>query len=64
MVIAIAILFLLAGGALAVVIPTLGSTTDVVVSVVLAVAVLGFVIWVWSRGGWWGGWGDSGRMGN
>jgi hypothetical protein len=60
----IAILLVLAGSALAVVIPTLGSTTDVVVTIVIAVVAPGFVIWVASRGGKMGRLGDSGRMGN
>jgi hypothetical protein len=57
------IFLLLAGGALAVVIPTLHSTTDVVVTIVIAVVAIGFVIWLASRGGLWGGWDNRDRMG-
>jgi hypothetical protein len=65
-VVGIAILLVLAGSALAVVIPSLASTTDVVAVIVIAVMVLGFVIWLMFRGasGWKGGWPRGGsRMG-
>jgi uncharacterized membrane protein len=62
-VIAVAILLVIAGSLLATVVPTL-PTADAVAAVVFAVFFLGLVIWVLRSGGGFGGWGDSGRMGN
>jgi hypothetical protein len=62
---AIVIFLLLAGGALAVVVPTLGSTTDAVAVIAIAVVVVGFVIWLGSQAGgpFLGGWRRRGPMG-
>jgi hypothetical protein len=61
----IVIFLVLAGVALAVVVPTLPSTTDAVVVVALAVVVIVFVIWLGSQAGgpFLGGWRGRGRMG-
>jgi hypothetical protein len=64
------ILLLVAVGAIMTgVVPSL-PTADAVVAIVLGVLVVGFAVWLWFRGGGglggarWGGWGDSGRMGD
>jgi Mg/Co/Ni transporter MgtE len=61
----IAMLLLLAAGALAVLIPAVGSTAGVVAVIVIAVVVIGFVIFIWSQGGsaFQGGWRGRGPMG-
>jgi hypothetical protein len=58
-------LLLLAGVALAVLIPAVGSTPSVVAVIVIAVVVVGFVIFIWSQGGsaFQGGWRRRGPMG-
>jgi hypothetical protein len=63
MVIGTLIVLLFLGSTLAVVIPTLPSTADAVVVIVIAVLVVGLYILIRSRGGWWGGWGGGDRMG-
>jgi hypothetical protein len=65
MLIRIVLFLLLAGVALAAVIPSLGSTVDVVVVSVVAVVVIGFVIFIWTQGGtaFQGGWRNRGPMG-
>lgn len=61
----IAMLLVLAGLALAVLIPVVGSTASVVAVIVIAVLVIGLVIFIWSQGGsgFQGGWRGRGPMG-
>ena len=61
--IGIALLLLIAGSILAAVVPTL-PTADAILVIVISVLALSLVIWALRNGGRWGGWGNSGRMGN
>jgi hypothetical protein len=62
-VITLAVLLVVLGGGLAIAVPHLG-TLDAVLAIAFFIAIFAFGIWVARRGGRWGGWGNSGRMGN